>query len=75
MGRMKQIDIDRLAGEILRLDREVEGLATAGRLFIGQQVRMIGHIYEEIIKPQKLSGQIRGLRRATIPQPISTYMI
>jgi hypothetical protein len=54
---MKQIDIDRLAGEILRLDREVEGLATAGRLFIGQQVRMIGHIYEEIIKPQIVGSE------------------
>ena len=42
---MKQIDIDRLAGEILRLDGEAEGLVTAGRLFFGQQVRMIGYVY------------------------------
>ncbi len=49
---MKQDNVDRLAGEILRLDREVEGLATAGRLLFGQQVRIIGYIYEDAIKPQ-----------------------
>lgn len=52
---MERINVDRLAGEILRLDREVEGLATAGRLFIGQQVRMIGYIYKDMIEPQ-ISG-------------------
>jgi hypothetical protein len=49
---MKKINVDRLAGEILRLDREVEGLATAGRVLMGQQVRMIEHVYEDMIKPQ-----------------------
>ena len=52
---MKQVDVDRLAGEILKLDREVEGLERVGRLFIGQQVRMIGYVYEDMIKPQ-ISG-------------------
>jgi hypothetical protein len=49
---MKQINVDRLAGEILKLDREVEGLARAGRLLMDQQVRMIGYVYEGMIKPQ-----------------------
>lgn len=52
---MKKINVDRLAGEILRLDREVEELRTAGRLFMGQQVRTIRYIYESMIKPQ-ISG-------------------
>lgn len=42
----------RLAGEILRLDREVEGLVTAGRELMGQQVRKINYIFEDMIKPQ-----------------------
>ena len=33
------------------LDREVEGLATAGRLFIGQKARMMRYVYEDVIKP------------------------
>jgi len=49
---MERINVDRLVGEILRLDREVEGLVTAGRQFIGQQVRMISYLYEDMIKPQ-----------------------
>ena len=49
---MERIKVERLAGEILRLDREVEGLVAAGRLFFGQQVRMVGYIYEDNIKPQ-----------------------
>jgi hypothetical protein len=38
---MKKINVDRLAGEILKLDREVEGLATAGRVLMGQQAACV----------------------------------
>jgi len=46
------IDVERLAGEILKLDRAVEGLATAGRLFIGEQLEKVQYIFEYMIKPQ-----------------------
>ena len=49
---MEKINVDRLAGEILRLDREVEGLVSAGRLQMGQQIRTISYFYEYMIKPQ-----------------------
>lgn len=52
MNSIERIKVDRLAGEILRLDREVEGLVTAGRQFFGQQIRMVGYIHEDNIKPQ-----------------------
>jgi len=52
MNSIERIKVDRLTGEILRLDREVEGLVTAGRRFFGQQIRMVGYVYEDDIKPQ-----------------------
>lgn len=44
---MKQINVDRLAGE---------GLVTAGWSF-GQQVRMIGYVYTNMIQPQIAGSQ------------------
>jgi len=54
---MREINVDRLAGEILKLDRGVEGLATAGRLLMGQQIRMINYFYNDMIEPQIRSSE------------------
>lgn len=48
--------VERLAGEILKLDRAVEGLVTAGREMMSQQVEQIQYIFEYMIKPQILGS-------------------
>jgi len=57
--KTKNIDVNKLVGNILRLDREVERLATTGRAYIGQQVNLIGYLYRDTIEPE-----IRGTEEA-----------
>jgi len=55
MAGIEKINVDRLAGELLKLVREVEALSTAGREYIGQQIGEVKYIFSEWIRPQ-ISG-------------------
>jgi hypothetical protein len=54
---MENINVERLVGEILKLDRKVEGLSTSWRDEFGQQVDTIRYIFDDLIKPQ-ISGSL-----------------
>jgi len=51
-----KINVDRLVGEILMLDRKVEELSTTWRESFGQQVNVIRYIFDDLIKPQILGS-------------------
>jgi len=55
-NNMENINVDRLVGEILKLDRKVEELSTTWRDEFGQQVNMIRYIFDDLIKPQILGS-------------------
>ena len=55
MSNTERIDVNRLVGQLLKLVREVEGLSTAGREYIDQQIGEVKYIFNDWIRPQ-ISG-------------------